>query len=84
MLNNKQNTNIKKINISTDFITLGQLLKFSGIISNGSDVKFFLSENNVLVNNIEETRRGRKLFNNDLISINNDEILMLIVKEENI
>ena len=29
-----------KINIKTDFITLGQLLKFSGIISNGGEAKF--------------------------------------------
>ena len=53
---------VKKIIIKTEYITLGQFLKFTSIISNGSHAKFFLSENEVYVNGELENRRGRKLY----------------------
>ena len=60
---------MQKISIKTEFITLGQFLKFSGIISNGSEAKFFVLEEKILVNGIEENRRGRKLYDQDIIEI---------------
>ncbi len=66
----------KKIKISTDFITLGQLLKLSGEIDNGGHVKFFLEENELYVNNELEKRRGRKLYINDEILVNNKKYLI--------
>ena len=53
---------MKKINIKTEYITLGQFLKFVSIISNGSHAKIFLNENEVRVNGEIENRRGRKLY----------------------
>ena len=44
-----------KISIKTDFITLGQLLKLSGVITNGGEAKFFLLNNKILVNGEAET-----------------------------
>ncbi len=64
-----QFTNIIKIN--TDYITLGQFLKFSGIIDNGSYAKIYLSENKVLVNDELEDRRGRKLYPNYTVVVEN-------------
>lgn len=61
---------MKTILIQTEYITLGQFLKFSSIISNGGEAKFFLENNIILVNNIEEKRRGKKLFNGDIVEIN--------------
>ena len=52
----------EKIFITTEYITLAQFLKLSGIISNGGEAKFFLSENEVVVNHELENRRGRKLY----------------------
>ena len=52
----------EKIFISTEYITLAQFLKLSGIISNGGEAKFFLLENEVIVNHELENRRGRKLY----------------------
>lgn len=49
------------ITIETDYITLGQLLKDAGVIDSGGAAKFFLADNQVLVNGDVETRRGRKL-----------------------
>ena len=72
---------MKKVIIKTDYIKLGQLLKFEGIIANGSDAKMFLEEAKVLVNDEPEARRGRKLYNNDVVIINN--IAYMIVHDQN-
>lgn len=53
---------IKKIFITTDYITLAQFLKFAGIISNGGEAKGFLMSEEVKVNKELENRRGRKLY----------------------
>jgi S4 domain protein YaaA len=52
---------IREIQISTEYITLGQFLKFADIISNGGMAKVYLAMSKVLVNGEEESRRGRKL-----------------------
>ena len=61
----------KSIKLRKDepFITLGVLLKITGIIDTGGQAKFFLAENTVLVNGEEENRRGRKLYRGDLIQV---------------
>ena len=66
----------KTISIKSDFITLGQFLKFADIINNGGEAKTFLGNNQILVNNEEENRRGRKLRNNDKVIVN--EVCYLI------
>lgn len=53
---------MKEIKISTEYITLGQFLKYVGIIDSGFLAKIYLSENYVVVNNESENRRGRKLY----------------------
>lgn len=58
-----------KIEISTEYITLGQFLKFAGIIDSGALAKQFLLEKCVFVNDERENRRGRKLYNNDVVNI---------------
>lgn len=56
--------------ISTEFIKLGQFLKFSGVITNGSEAKFFLSTNDVYINGELENRRGRKIYEGYEILVN--------------
>ena len=60
---------MKLVKITTEFITLGQLLKYLGIIASGHEAKTFLQTENVLVNGENENRRGRKIYKNDQISI---------------
>ncbi len=60
---------MKNLQIGTEYITLGQMLKMTDAISSGGMSKWFLSENEVLVNNEVEVRRGRKLRDGDLVSI---------------
>lgn len=59
-----------EITIFKEPITLGQFLKFSGLISTGGEVKIFLEESDISVNNIAVNRRGKKLFSGDLVEIN--------------
>lgn len=66
-----------KITINSDYITLGQFLKFAGIISNGGEAKSFLQSNKILVDGNEENRRGRKLFGGETIKINDDLIIFV-------
>ncbi|WP_176743860.1 MULTISPECIES: S4 domain-containing protein YaaA [Staphylococcus] len=48
-------------------ITLGQFLKTEGIIESGGQTKWFLQDVEVLINGERETRRGKKLANQDRI-----------------
>jgi len=67
---------MKRVKITTEYITLGQLLKFADIIPSGGYEKVFIQENTILVNGEVEKRRGRKLRNGDSIKVNNQEILI--------
>lgn len=40
---------MEQIAITTEYITLGQLLKITNVISSGGEAKWFLAENTVLV-----------------------------------
>ncbi|WP_180525624.1 S4 domain-containing protein YaaA [Staphylococcus haemolyticus] len=48
-------------------ITLGQFLKTEDIIESGGQAKWFLQDVEVLINGERETRRGKKLANQDRI-----------------
>lgn len=67
---------MKKIKITTEYITLQQLLKMEDFISSGGQAKYFLVEEIVHVNNELENRRGRKLYPNDLIKIQDKEFVI--------
>lgn len=62
---------MQKIKISgeEDYITLSQLLKYTGVISTGGQAKWYLSENHVVVNGEVEQRRGRKLYDGDTVEV---------------
>lgn len=57
------------VQISTEYITLGALLKQEGIIDTGGAAKWFLAEHHVFVNGESENRRGRKLYEGDEIEL---------------
>jgi len=70
------NKKSQTISLKTPFITLGQLLKLANVIQTGGEVKSFLASNIVKVNGIDENRRGRKLYKNDIVDLDSDEILL--------
>lgn len=57
------------IDITTPYMTLGQLLKETAIIGSGGQAKWFLKETTVLVNGEPDDRRGRKLYPGDTIEV---------------
>jgi ribosome-associated protein len=59
----------KRVTITTETITLGQLLKLIQAVGTGGAVKWFLQTNEVLVNGERENRRGRKLKDGDIVEI---------------
>lgn len=67
---------MNKIFISTEYIKLGQFLKFSGIVFTGSECKMFIDKNSVKINGNEIKQRGKKLFPGDLIEINKEKFLI--------
>lgn len=62
-----------QISINTEYITLGKFLKLVNIISSGGHAKYFLVDNEVLVNNVLEQRRNLKLYDGTIISVNGEE-----------
>ncbi len=58
-----------KIKIESDYITLGQFIKFADITSSGGMVKAILQEHKVYINDILDNRRGKKLYPGDKVLI---------------
>ena len=71
------------VEITDDYITLGQFLKLTSIISSGGMAKPFLAQTEIYVNDEEENRRGKKLYANDIISIPNIGDFQIQSKKEN-
>jgi ribosome-associated protein len=55
--------------ITTEYITLQQFLKFSGIAQTGGEAKIFVKEKEIYVNDEKENRRGRKLYPGDKVKV---------------
>ncbi|WP_438445192.1 S4 domain-containing protein YaaA [Gorillibacterium sp. sgz5001074] len=55
--------------IRGEYITLGQFLKITDIISSGGEAKLYLAEAKILVNGEPDNRRGRKLYPNDTVKV---------------
>lgn len=60
----------EKVYIETSYITLGQLIKLLNIFESGGMIKHFLQDEGVIVNDEQEHRRGRKLYEDDVVNIN--------------
>lgn len=60
---------MEKVEITSDFIPLGQFLKLAGIADTGGMAKIILSETEITVNGEKENRRGRKLYHGDKVWI---------------
>ena len=55
--------------ITTEYITLQQFMKLSGIVSTGGEAKLRIKEMDIVVNGEKENRRGRKLDPGDKVKI---------------
>ena len=62
------------INLREDYIKLGQALKAAGLVSSGIEAKEAIIGGLVKVNGEVDLRRGKKLYEGDLVSFNGEEI----------
>ena len=62
------------IKLREEYIKLGQALKAAGFVEDGVEAKIVINEGQVLVNGEVDTRRGRKLYENDIVSYDGKEI----------
>ena len=53
------------VKIHTEYINLGQFLKYVGVINNGGEAKEWLLYNKIYINSDLESRRGRKIYPGD-------------------
>lgn len=60
---------MKQIQIRDEYITLGQFLKLSNVVSSGIEAKIIIQDEQVKVNGEIEIRRGKKLRIGDTIEI---------------
>lgn len=64
---------MKDVKISTEFIRLGQLVKLLDLVDIGGQVTVYLLSNEILVNGVDEKRRGKKLYPNDVVTLDGEE-----------
>ena len=70
----------EKIEITTEFIKLDQLLKFSGIAENGAIAKEMILDEIVSVNGQICNMRGKKIHSGDVVNVDfEDEMFELTV-----
>ena len=67
---------VVKIKEGENYITLNVLLKITDIISTGGQAKYYLQENDVLVNGVLENRRGRKLYPGDVVEVEKQKYII--------
>lgn len=69
--------------ITTEYIKLDQLLKFTGLAENGADAKAMVLEEIVFVNGELCTMRGKKIRTGDSVSVKfEDETVVINVGDE--
>lgn len=64
----------EQIKITTEFIKLQQILKFSGIAATGSEAKEMILDGIVSVNGETCTMRGKKIRSGDEVVIHGEDI----------
>lgn len=62
------------IKLRDEFIKLGQALKAAGLVGSGVEAKDIILDGLVTVNGEVETRRGRKLYDGDVVSFEGETI----------
>ncbi len=65
-----------EVKIASEFITLGQFLKYADIIQSGGEAKPYLQTAHVVINDVEDNRRGRKIRPGDKVEIDSKVYLV--------
>jgi ribosome-associated protein len=70
----------RDVEIRGDMIRLGQLLKLSGVVDAGGEIKDLLADEPVLVNGEREDRRGRQLHPGDVVSVAGEKLVVVAAR----
>ena len=70
----KIDNEIEEIVINTEFIKLDQLLKWANLTGSGVEAKMFIQNGEVKVNDVVETRRGKKIYDGDIVEFAGEKI----------
>ena len=66
-----------EIKIRDEFIKLGQALKLAGVVEDGVEAKYAIQDGLVQVNGEVAQRRGRKVYEGDVITFEDQEIKVI-------
>ena len=66
-----------EIKIRDEFIKLGEALKLAGVVEDGVEAKYAIQDGLVQVNGEVDQRRGRKVYEGDVITFEDQEIKVL-------
>lgn len=66
-----------EIKIRDEFIKLGQALKIAGVVEDGVEAKYAIQDGLVQVNGEVDQRRGRKVYEGDVITFEDQEIKVI-------
>ena len=69
---------LKEVTINTEFIKLDQLLKWTNFTGSGAEAKVFIQNGEVKVNDVVETRRGKKIYDGDVVEFAEEKIVIRI------
>ncbi len=67
---------MEEILLREDYIKLGQALKAANVVESGVFAKFVIQEKLVKVNGDIETRRGKKLYDGDIVEYEKETIII--------
>lgn len=65
---------MEEIKLREEYIKLGQALKAVGFVSSGVEAKIVIGEGKVKVNGTTEEKRGKKLYDGDIVFYEGKEI----------
>ena len=68
---------METIKLRDEFIKLGQALKAANLVQDGVEAKYVIQDGEVLVNGEVDTRRGRKLYDGDVLSYQGKEVKII-------
>ncbi len=65
-----------------EYIKLDQFLKLAGIVETGGEAKQLILSGLVMVDGVIETRRGRKLYHGDTITVEGEEMVVQVEPDD--
>ena len=65
---------METIKLRDEYIKLGQALKAANLVEDGVEAKLVIQDGLVKVNNEVDIRRGRKLYDGDVVSFDGQEL----------